>query len=120
MGEFRGTGQIISAKQNQNIKEALTGTSFILNIRRENRVIVLRPKQEMAIYSPHQREDVMVILSTGKEHDLAVFAMAKEEMSSSKTCTIAISPIKSTINNQLSEMLSLSCIAMELTTETVD
>ena len=41
MGEFRGTGQIISAKQNQNIKEAMTGTSLILNIRRENRVIVL-------------------------------------------------------------------------------
>ena len=65
MGEFRGTEQIISAKQNQNIKEALTGTSFILNIRRENRVIVLKPKQEMAFYSPHQRRDVMVILLTG-------------------------------------------------------
>ena len=29
MGEFRGTEQIISAKQNQNIKEALTGASSI-------------------------------------------------------------------------------------------
>ena len=45
--------KIISTKQNQNIKEALTGTSLILNIRRENRVIVLKPKQEMVIYSPH-------------------------------------------------------------------
>ena len=32
IGEFRGTEQIIAAKQNQNIKEALTGASSILNI----------------------------------------------------------------------------------------
>ena len=38
MGEFQGTEQIISAKQN--------------------------PKQEMAIYSLLQRRDVMEILST--------------------------------------------------------
>ena len=64
----------------------------------------------------------MVILSTrfGKSMIFTVFAMAKEEMSSSKTCMIAISPIKSTIDNQISEMLYLSCISMELTTETVD
>ena len=64
----------------------------------------------------------MVILSTrfGKSMIFTVFAMAKEEMSSSKTCMIAISAIKSTIDNQISEMLYLSCISMELTKETVD
>ena len=64
----------------------------------------------------------MEILSTGfgKSMIFTVFAMAKEEMSSSKTCMIAISPIKSTIDNQISEMLYLSCISMELTTEIVD
>ena len=88
MGEFWGTEQIISAKQNQNIKEALTGASSILNIWRENRAIVLKPKQEMAIYSLLQRRDVMEILSTrfGKSMIFTVFAMAKEEISSSKTC----------------------------------
>ena len=65
MGEFRGTEQVISAKQNQHIKEALTGASSILNIWRENRAIVLKPKQELAIYSLLQRRDVMEILSTG-------------------------------------------------------
>ena len=73
MGEFRGTEQIISAKQNQNIKEALTGASSILNIWRENREIVLKPKQEKATYSLLQRRDVMEILSTGfgkSMHDL--------------------------------------------------
>ena len=53
MGEFRGTEQIISAKQNQNIKEALTGASSILNIWRENRAIVLKPKQEMGNLYDH-------------------------------------------------------------------
>ena len=108
MGEFRGTEQIISAKQNQNIKEALTGASSILNILRENRSIVLKPKQEMTIYSLLQRTDVMEILSTsfGKSMIFTVFAMAKEEISSSKICMITISPLKSNIDGQISEMLS--------------
>ena len=50
MGEFQVTEQIISAKQNQNTKEALTRALSILIIRRENRAIVLKPEQEMVIY----------------------------------------------------------------------
>ena len=55
--------------------------------------IVLKPKQEMAIYSLLQRRDVMAILSPGfgKSMIFTVFAMAKEEMSSSKTCMLPIS-----------------------------
>ena len=45
------TEQIISAKQNQNTKEALTRALSILIIRRENGAIVLKPEQEMAIYT---------------------------------------------------------------------
>ena len=51
MGEFQVTKQIISAKQNQNTKEALTRALSILIIPRENRAIVLKPEQEMAIYT---------------------------------------------------------------------
>ena len=51
MGEFQVTEQIISAKQNQNTKEALTRALSILIIPRENRAIVLKPEQEMAIYT---------------------------------------------------------------------
>ena len=40
---------IFSAKQNQHIKEELTGALSVLNIRRKNRAIVLKPEQEMAI-----------------------------------------------------------------------
>ena len=62
----------------------------------------------------------MEILSTrfGKSMTFTVFAMAKEEISSSKTCMITI-PLKSIIDDQVSEMLSLSCTAMDLMTETV-
>ena len=63
----------------------------------------------------------MEILSTGFGRSMifTVFAMAKQEISSSKTCMITISPLKSTIDDQISEMLSLSCTAMDLMTETV-
>ena len=49
-----------------------------------------------------------------------VFAMTKEEMSSLKICIIPFFPLKSTIDDQISEMLSLSCTAMDLMTETVN
>ena len=57
------------------------------------------------------------LLSTGfgKSMIFTVFALAKEEMSSSKTCVIVISPLKSIIGDQISEMLSLSCMAKEET-----
>ena len=81
----------------------------------------MKPKQEMAIYSLLQRRDVMEILSTrfGKSMIFTVFAMAKEEISSSKTCMITISPLKNTIYDQITEM-SLSCKAMALMTETLN
>ena len=49
-----------------------------------------------------------------------VFAMAKEELSSSKTCIITISSQKSTTDDQISKIFSLSCTAMDLMTETVN
>ena len=64
----------------------------------------------------------MAILSTGfgKSMIFTVFAMAKEEMSSLKTCMcmITISPLKCIIDKQISEMLMLSSTAMEFTIET--
>ena len=118
MGEFRGTEQIISAKQNQNIKEALTGASSILNIWRENRAIVLKPKQEMAIYSLVQRRDV--IESFGKRMIFIVFVMAQEEISSLKTLYNHNFPSKKYYGDQISKIFSLSCTAMDLMTETVN
>ena len=65
----------------------------------------------------------MEILSTrfGESMIFTVFAMAKAEISSTKTCMITIPPppLKSTIDDQISEMLSLSCTAMDLMDHTV-
>ena len=57
--------------------------------------------------------------SFGKSMIFTVFAKA-EEISSSKTCMITISPLKSTIDDQISEMLSLTSKAMDRMTETVN
>ena len=87
----------------------------------ENRAAVEKPEQEMANSLLHRR-DVMAILSTGfgKSMIFTVFAMAKEEMSSLKTCMcmITISPLKCIIDKQILEMLMLSSTAMEFTIET--
>ena len=76
----------------------------------------------MAIYSLVQRRDVIEILSTGfgKRMIFIVFAMGKEEISSSKASMITISPLKSTTDDQISKIFSPSCTAMDLMTETVN
>ena len=50
----------------------------------------------------------MEILSTrfGKSMIFTVFAMAKEEISSSKTCMITISPLKSTIDDDIGNVVA--------------
>ena len=51
-----------------------------MNIRLENRAVVLKPEQEMAIYRLLHRRDIMAILSTGfgKSMIFTFFAMAKK------------------------------------------
>ena len=102
--------------------EALTRALSLLNIRRENGAVVLKPEQETAINNLLNGRDVMAILPTGfgKSMIYTVFALAKEQISSSKTCVIVIAPLKSIIDDQISEMLSLNCTAMELTTEALN
>ena len=111
------TQKIFSAKQNQSIKESLTQTLTILNIRREN--------GEMVICSLLHRRDVMVILSTGfgKSMIFIVVAMAKEDnvlIENLYDHNFASKKVYIYIGDQISEMLLLSCTAMELTTETVN
>ena len=128
-GRVQVTGQIFSKEQNQNIKEALIGA--LLNIWWENRAIVLKlVEQEMAICSLLRKRSEMLygnnILSTrfGNSMIFTILSLLwpKKKMSSLKlTCMIAISPLKSIIDDQISDLLSLSCTpCMELTTETVN
>ena len=121
-GRFPTDWTIFSPKQNQNIKEALTGVLSILNIWPENRAIVLSLNRKWPITVVFMGERLWHwILSAcfGKSMIFTVFALAKEEMPSSKTCEIVILPLKSIIDDSISEMLSLSYTAMELRTETV-
>ena len=85
--------------------EALTRALSLLNIRRENSAVVLKPEQETAINNLLNGRDIMAILPTGfgKSMIYTVFALAKEEISSSKTCVIVIAPLKSIIDDQISE-----------------
>ena len=114
MGEFQVTEQKKKSKYQRSIDWSIVDLG-------ENRAAVEKPEQEMANSLLHRR-DVMAILSTGfgKSMIFTVFAMAKEEMSSLKTCMcmITISPLKCIIDKQISEMLMLSSTAMEFTIET--
>ena len=76
----------------------------------------------MAVNHLLNGRDVMAILPTGfgKSMIFTVFALAKQELSSTKTSVLVISPLKSIIDVQISEMLSLNFTAMELSSETID
>ena len=92
-----------------------------LNIRQESRAIVLKPEQETAVNSLLRGRDVILPTGFGKSMIFTIFALAREElMSSTRTCVIVVSPLKSIIDDQISEMLSLNCTAMELSSETVN
>ena len=83
---------------------------------------MLKPEQETVINNLLHGRDFLAILPTGfgKSMIYTAFALAKEEISSSKTCVIVIAPLKSIIDDQISEMLTLNCTAMELTTEALN
>ena len=103
-------------------EEALSNALSRLNILRDDRKIVLKEEQEMAVNHLLNGRDVMAILPTGfgKSMIFTVFALAKQELSLTKTSVLVISPLKSIINDQISEMLSLNFTAMELSSETID
>lgn len=88
--------EIFSPKQNQNIKDLLTGRALlILNIQPENKAIVLSLNRKWLIAVFFMGEMLWLwILSTvfDKSMIFTVFSLAKEEMSSSKTCVIVILP----------------------------
>ena len=103
-------------------EEALSNALSRLNIVRDDRKIVLKEEKEMAVNHLLNGRDVMAILPTGfgKSMIFTVFALAKQELSSTKTSVLVISPLKSIIDDQISEMLSLNFTAMELSSETID
>ena len=90
-----------------------------LNIHKESRKRILKEEQERAIKELILGNDVLAILPMGfgksmtskPLHDLY---LGEPKMRSAKTCVLVISPLKSYINDQIAEMESLSCMALEL------
>ena len=86
-------------------EKALSKALWRLNILREDREIVLKPEQETAVSESLRGRDVMVVLPTGfgKSMIFTVFALARQELSTTctRTCIIVISPLKSIIDDQI-------------------
>ena len=102
-----------------SIEDGISKAITYLNIRRENREVVLKKEQETAVKELLAGKDVMAVLPTGfgKSLIFTVFTLAREQSISAKTCVVIVAPLKSIIDDQIAEMESLNCKAMELTSE---
>ena len=101
----------------ENSKEGVEKALESLNIRSKSRKIILKEEQEKAVIELFSGNDVLAILPTGfgKSMIYTIFALASQNMASTnKTCVLVISPLKSLIEDQILEMESLGCTAVEL------
>ena len=108
-----------TASRNPQLRKA----SMKLNINRETRKIILKEEQETAVKELLSGNDVLAILPTGfgKSMIYTIFAaLARQELRSATTCVLIISPLKSLIEDQIAEMASLNCTALELTSDNAD
>ena len=105
-----------------NVNKCIQEAADSLNIRRENRKIILKEEQERAVKELISGNDVLAILPTGfgKSMVYTIFTLASQKMRSAKTCVLVISPLKSLIDDQIVEMESLGCTALELKSDNVE
>ena len=105
-----------------NAQESIDKALKTLNINRETRKIILKEEQETAVKELLSGNDVLAILPTGfgKSMIYTIFALARQELRSATTCVLIISPLKSLIEDQIAEMASLNCMALELTSDNAD
>ena len=108
--------KIMAESTESTIDKALDKALERLNVSREKEKIILKREQETAVKELLAGRDVMAILPTGfgKSLIFTVFAIAKEQLRSEKTCVIVVSPLKSIIDDQIAEMASLDFTALEL------
>ena len=87
-----------------------------LNVSRERDKIILKREQETAVKELLAGREVMAMLPTGfgKSLIFTIFAIAKEQLQSEKTCVNVVSPLKSIIDDQIAEIASLDFTALEL------
>ena len=100
------------------IEDGISKALSYLNIQREGR-ISLKKEQETATKELLSGNDVLAVLPTGFGKSLiyTIFALAREEIMSTNTCAIIVSPLKSIVDDQIAEMESSNCKAMELSSD---
>ena len=92
------------------IEDGISKALSYLNIQREGSVL-LKKERETATKELLSGNDVLAVLPTdfGKSLIYTIFALAREEIMSTNTCAIIVSPLKSIIDDQIAEMESLNC-----------
>ena len=94
-----------------SIEDSIVAALDHLNVSREKEKFILKNQQEIAVKELLAGRDVMAILPTGfgKSLIFTIYAIAKGQLSrSEKTCVLVISPLKSIIDDQIAEMVSLN------------
>ena len=95
-GADRRLRKILAESAEFTMDKALEKALERLNVSREKEKIILKREQETAVKELLAGRDVMAILPTGfgKSLTFTVFAIAKEQLRSEKTCVIVVSPLK--------------------------
>ena len=95
-GADRRLRKIMAESAEFTMDKALEKALERLNVRREKEKIILKREQETAVKELLAGGNVMAILPTGfgKSLTFTVFAIAKEQLRSEKTCVIVVSPLK--------------------------
>ena len=95
-GADRRLRKIMAESAELTMDKALEKALERLNVSREREKIILKREQETAVKELLAGRDVMAILPTGfgKSLTFTLFAIAKEQLRSEKTCVIVVSPLK--------------------------
>ena len=95
-GADRRVRKIMAESAELTMDKALEKALERLNVSREKEKIILKREQETAVKELLAGRDVMAILPTGfgKSLTFTVFAIAKEQLRSEKTCVIVVSTLK--------------------------
>lgn len=112
-----------STEYSECVDEALRLLNLLASPTRE---FILKKEQEIAVNELLQGKDVLAVLPTGfgKSFIFIVYLLARNEMSKRtqgnvRSCVLVVSPLKSIISDQISEVTSFNCTAAELSKETL-
>ena len=126
---FRNFGYI-AMEDLELINDCVRSVICCLNASQYSRQeLILKREQEIAVKELLVGKHVLAVLPTGYGKSLifTLFLLAREEMSrrlagacgSDRISVLVVCPLRSIISDQIAEMISLGCSAVELSTETL-